>query len=185
MTSVSGCQLPCVPGLSEGLAQTERLSLLRKFKLWLAVPWNYQVKPWLKHFYRLYANLTVSSKLEQQEVGQKSSTAERAFGKQQNVSAGDWVMVKPEGEILAMLDPFKETRGCAFLDEMYPYCGTKQRVLKSMERFLDERDYKVKKVSGIFLLENVICQGTPAFGKCDRCCYLFWRGEWLEKIPDS
>ncbi len=185
MTSISGCQLPCVPGLSEGFAQTDRLPLLRRLKLSLAVPWNYQVKPWLKYFYRLYANWAVSSKVDQQSVGQKPSLAETTVGQQQTLTAGDWVMVRPESEILAMLDPFKETRGCAFLDEMYPYCGTRQRVLKSMERFLDERDYKVKKVSGIFLLENVICHGTPAFGKCDRCCYLFWRGEWLEKIPDS
>ena len=26
-----------------------------------------------------------------------------------------------------------------------------------------------KKVSGIVLLEGVICHGTPAFGCCDRC----------------
>jgi hypothetical protein len=64
---------------------------------------------------------------------------------------------------------------------MYQYCGTQQRVRKSMQRFLDERDYKVKKVRGVILLENVICNGTAAFGACDRCCFLFWREEWLEK----
>lgn len=62
--------------------------------------------------------------------------------------------------------------------------ATKQRVLQVMERFLDERDYKVKKVSGIVLLEGVICRGTPAFGRCDRCCHLFWRQEWLKKVED-
>jgi hypothetical protein len=98
------------------------------------------------------------------------------------LAADDWVRVRSREEIQAMLDPFKETRGCAFLEDMYKYCGTKQRVLKSMERFLDERDYQVKKVRGVILLENVICNGTPAFGKCDRCCFLFWREEWLEKI---
>jgi hypothetical protein len=51
-----------------------------------------------------------------------------------------------------------------------------------MERFLDERDYKVKKAKGIVLLKDVICHGTPVFGRCDRCCHLFWRVEWLEKI---
>jgi hypothetical protein len=54
-----------------------------------------------------------------------------------------------------------------------------------MERFLDERDYKVKKARGIILLEGVICRGTPVFGRCDRCCYLFWREEWLEKIESA
>lgn len=46
-----------------------------------------------------------------------------------------------------------------------------------MEHFLDERDYKVKKVKGIVLLEGVIYQGTPVFGRCDRSCFLFWREE--------
>jgi len=40
----------------------------------------------------------------------------------------------------------------------------------------------VKKVKGVVLLDGVICRGTPAFGRCDRCCHLFWREEWLEKI---
>ena len=85
-------------------------------------------------------------------------------------------------EIDSTLDPFKELKGCAFLPEMYQYCGTEQRVLKSMQRFMDERDYKLKKVRGVILLENVICTGTPTFGACDRCCFLFWREEWLEKV---
>jgi hypothetical protein len=100
----------------------------------------------------------------------------------EKLKAGDWVRVRSWEEIQPMLDPFKETRGCAFLEDMRQYCGTKQRVFKSMERFLDERDYKVKKVRGVILLENVICGGVPAFGRCDRSCFLFWREEWLEKI---
>jgi hypothetical protein len=95
---------------------------------------------------------------------------------------GDIVRVRSREEITSTLDPFKELKGCAFLPAMYQYCGTQQRVLKSMQHFLDERDYKRKKVRGVILLENVICNGTPAFGPCDRCCFLFWREEWLEKI---
>jgi hypothetical protein len=95
---------------------------------------------------------------------------------------GEWVRVRSEEEIRSTLDPFKELKGCAFLENMVQYCGTRQHVLKVMQRFLDERDYKVKKVRGVILLENVICSGTPAFGACDRCCFLFWREEWLEKI---
>ena len=39
-----------------------------------------------------------------------------------------------------------------------------------------------QKSNGIVILENVICQGTIDFGKCDRSCFYFWREEWLEKI---
>jgi hypothetical protein len=93
--------------------------------------------------------------------------------------------VRSREEILSTLDPFKELKGCAFLPDMYQYCGTEQRVLRSMRHFMDERDYKLKKVRGVILLENVICNGTPTFGECDRCCFLFWREEWLEKINDG
>ncbi len=96
--------------------------------------------------------------------------------------SGDLVWVRSREEIDATLDPFKELKGCAFLPDMYQYCDTQQRVLKSMQYFIDERDYKRKKVRGVILLEDVICNGTPAFGACDRCCFLFWREEWLKRV---
>jgi hypothetical protein len=95
---------------------------------------------------------------------------------------GELVRVRSCEEINSTLNPFKELKGCAFLPDMYQYCGTQQRVLKSMQRFMDERDYKMKKARGVILLENVMCNGTPTFGICDRCCFLFWREEWLERI---
>lgn len=101
-----------------------------------------------------------------------------------HLRTGDWVMVRSLEEIQKTLNPFKELKGCAFLEDMKQYCGTQQRVLKVMERFLDERDYQVKKTRGIVLLEGVYCQGTPVFGRCDRSCLSFWREEWLEKIPE-
>ena len=94
------------------------------------------------------------------------------------------VRVRSLEEIQNTLNSFKELKGCAFLEDMQQYCGSEQRVLKVMERFLDERDYQVKKAKGIVLLEGVYCQGTPVFGRCDRSCLLFWREEWLEMIEE-
>ena len=68
------------------------------------------------------------------------------------------------------------------MPQMEQYCSTTQRVFKSLARFVDERDLRVKKASGIVLLEGVMCQGTAEFGRCDRSCFLFWREEWLENI---
>jgi hypothetical protein len=68
------------------------------------------------------------------------------------------------------------------MPEMDQYCETTQQVLKPLERFVDERDLRVKTSRGIVLLDGVICQGTADFGRCDRSCVLFWREEWLEKI---
>lgn len=98
------------------------------------------------------------------------------------LKAGDMVRVRSREEIRATLDRWGELKGCAFMDNMAPYCGTVQRVLKPVERFMDERDYRMKKVKGLILLEGAICQGHPVLGHCDRSCFFFWREEWLEKI---
>ena len=196
MENMNGCQLPNVPKLSEGLVQVENQSFLRRVKRTLAVPWNYYIKRWLRQAYRVYTKQfqpapqpmlaaqsdELAGTQQQQLVNHLPQARGVDFARAGKLVAGDWVRVRSWEEIQPMLDPFKETRGCAFLEDMQKYCGTKQRVFKSMERFLDERDYKVKKVRGVILLENVICGGTLAFGRCDRSCFLFWREEWLEKI---
>jgi len=208
MENMNGCQLPNVPKLSEGLVQVENQSFLRRVKRTLAVPWNYYVKNWLRRAYRIYQKefspakpvknfQPVQVKLpvlvlatqtdeiagtQQQQLIDQLPQVKNIDMRPEKLNSGDWVRIRSREEIQSMLDPFRETRGCAFLEDMYKYCGTKQRVYKSMERFLDERDYKVKKVRGVILLENVICGGTPAFGRCDRSCFLFWREEWLEKV---
>jgi hypothetical protein len=100
----------------------------------------------------------------------------------QRLEAGDLVRVRLKDEILSTLDRWQALKGCGFLEEMTEYCGTTQRVLKRVERFIDERDYRVKKARGIVLLEGVICSGTATTGRCDRACFFFWREEWLEKL---
>jgi hypothetical protein len=98
------------------------------------------------------------------------------------LEAGDLVRVRSLEEIEATLDRWRHLKGCGFLSEMAGYCGTTQRVLKRVERFIDERDYRLKKTSGIVLLEGVMCSGTASTGRCDRACLFFWREEWLDKL---
>jgi len=98
------------------------------------------------------------------------------------LEAGDLVRVRSREEILSTLDHWRSLKGCAFLDEMAVYCGTTQRVLKRVERFIDERDYRAKKAGGIVLLEGAICSGTGETGRCDRSCFFFWRQEWLDQL---
>lgn len=98
------------------------------------------------------------------------------------LKAGEWVRVRPFEEIRATLDAFGALRGCVFMPEMKPYCGTVQRVLKPVNVFLDERDYRLKKVKHTVLLEGVICEGTATYGRCDRSCFFFWRENWLERL---
>jgi hypothetical protein len=98
------------------------------------------------------------------------------------LKAGDRVQVRSRKDIEATLDSRNALKGCFFMSEMWDYCGTEHRVLKPMEQFLDERTYRVKRTSGLVLLEGAICQGTDYAKGCDRSCFFFWREEWLEKI---
>jgi hypothetical protein len=99
-----------------------------------------------------------------------------------SLKPGDMVRIRSANEIKATLDRWNQTGRCAFMEEMWDYCGSTQRVLKRVEKFLDERDYLVKKCTGIILLDGVYCHGTVDFGECDRTCFIFWREEWLEKV---
>jgi hypothetical protein len=98
---------------------------------------------------------------------------------------GDVVVVRSRKEIEATLDRWGALHHCGFMEEMAAFCGTRQRVLKRVERFLDERDYLVKTTRGIVILENVVCPGTVDFGRCDRTCFFFWREEWLVRGPEE
>ena len=118
--------------------------------------------------------------LEGSEIGNDMPSVPATASATTGLRAGDLVRVRSREEIEATLDDRKELKGCMFMLEMWEYCGTTQRVLKPMERFLDERDYRVRRCKGIVLLEGGICNGTLS-GGCDHCCYLFWREEWLEK----
>ncbi len=172
--SFDGCQIPSVPGFSLGAASLVHASASQRIKAFLAKPWNAVAKPRLKQAY--------SASLDWRGPVSAPMAAQDSIGKTP-LANGDLVRVRSREEIDATLNPFKELKGCAFLPQMYQYCGTEQRVLRAMQRFMDERDYKMKKVRGVILLENVICNGTAAFGACDRCCFLFWREEWLERLP--
>lgn len=98
------------------------------------------------------------------------------------LNPGDLVRVRSKDEIQATLDRWNQLKKCSFMEEMWKYCGTQQRIFRRVERFMDERAYLIKKSEGIVLLEGVMCNGTIDFGPCDRSCHFFWREEWLEKM---
>lgn len=101
--------------------------------------------------------------------------------RKEELQPGDAVVVLPREEIQKTLNRWNKLKGCTFMEEMWAYCGTKQRVLKRVNTFLDEREYKMKKCMGLVILDGVLCNGTADFGTCDRSCFFFWREEWLRK----
>lgn len=160
------CQIHCLEPMSDPLKKVEVLWQLR-----------YKLKRVLKRRLRYLSNrLARTDREPYTPVGTEGTVAGQAL------VAGQAVRVKSREDIQATLDDWNYLKGCGFMEEMWPYCGTKQRVLKPVRKFLDERDYRVKKTRGIVILEGLHCEGTIDYGRCDRNCYYFWREEWLDKV---
>lgn len=161
-----GCQIQYLNQMSEPLGRVEVAWQLRnRLKRIIRRRWHYLV--------HLFSGDTKSRSMVP-TVALNAVTG--------RLQAGDQVRVKSKEDIQATLDGWNRLKGTGFMGEMWPYCGTTHRVLKRLDRFLDERDYRVKECKRMVLLEGVICEGTKDFGRCDRSCYFFWREEWLEKI---
>lgn len=177
------CPLTQVGAFESGVFQPKFEWSLIYVKYALAKPWNRVVKPGLKAVYRQYLTLQQQVKLRQSDhTTEEGHYISGGLKKPAlpDFQQGDLVRVKTRAQIEKTLDPFQELKGCAFLDSMYHYCGTVQCINTKVERFLDERNFRVRTANGLYLLDHLFCTGTPVFGRCDRRCYYFWRVEWLE-----
>jgi hypothetical protein len=163
--------------MSEGDLEVPSQSPLKHLKMMLKRRLSITAKRKLKRYFNVLAGwlLTNTGRSGEASVPETVSAAT-------GLKAGDLVRVRSREEIQLTLDVWGDLKGCRFLPEMEQYYDTTQRVLKPVERFVDERDYRVKKSKGVVLLEGVICQGTVDFGRCDRSCFFFWREEWLARI---
>jgi hypothetical protein len=97
---------------------------------------------------------------------------------------GDIVIVRSKEEILETLDENNKLEGCGFMEEMWKFCNTQQKVLKRVNYFFDERNSKFYKTKDIVLLKGNHCSGklSKLMPRCDRSCYYFWKERWLKKI---
>ena len=164
------CQIHCVGTISRPLSVFEILWQRRnRLRRILKRRWNY-----------MYNTVSGASGAKKRGVADKATGASV-----QELQSGDLVRVRSREEIQATLNKWNQLKGCSFMEEMWPYCNTLQRVEKRIEKFLDERDYLIKKTKGIIILKDVFCQGTKDFGDCDRTCFFFWREEWLEKVDEK
>ncbi len=166
--SENECQVHTLPTMSEPLSLADVIWQRRN-----------RIRRILKRRMRYLANMFSSTR-----AGEKGNPGDLAPRRTVDIiiQAGDRVRVRSKQEIQATLNRWNQLNRCSFMEEMWPYCGTTQRVLKRIGKFLDERDYLIKKCKGVLILDGVMCQGTKDFGACDRSCFFFWREEWLEKI---
>lgn len=171
------CQIPCLQMIATGRAEVPPQSLARRAKVFV----RRHLTPGRERTFKTFTDGWMNrfalwrGKSAKPRVALSESTV-------QTLQAGDKVRVRSLEEIQDTLNNWQQLKGCTFMPEMATYCGTVQRVLKPLQRFVDERDLRVKRSTGIILLDGVMCQGTADFGSCDRSCFYFWRAEWLEKI---
>lgn len=99
---------------------------------------------------------------------------------------GERVRVRSVADIRATLDQDGRLRGLAYMPEMQRFAGRELSVKKRVELFFDERTREMCKVKGIVLLDGAFCEGRSSdptdYGGCDRCCFLFWKEDWLERV---
>jgi len=95
---------------------------------------------------------------------------------------GEWVRVRSQEEIRAMLDPCERHEGLAWMTTMEPCCGRKFRVYRRVNKIVLESTGQIRKLKNTVLLEGAICDGI--YG-CDRSCFFFWKDAWLERVQDN
>lgn len=142
-------------------------------------------------FFRL---LTFSLWLKQvflKKMGRSFSNVEMLHGSLKrtpaiclNLKPGEQVMVKTKEEIVRTLDSKGRNRGLAFIPEMLKYCGKRYRVLKRIEKIVDQKNGKIRTISNTVLLENVVCDGS-FHRNCPLNCYILWREAWLKRADNS
>lgn len=99
---------------------------------------------------------------------------------------GELVQVRTKEEIIPTLDGQNKNRGLLFDSEMLPYCGNIYRVLRRVNRIVDEKTGKMMNMKyPCIVLEGVVCQ-SDFHRLCPRAIYSYWREGWLRRAsPDE
>lgn len=102
-----------------------------------------------------------------------------------HLQAGELVQIKSQDEIRSTTDVHGRTRGLSFDREMTIYCNGQYRVLRRVEKIINEKTGEMKKMKNdCIILEGVICTGQYGHKNrlCPRTSYPFWREIWLKRV---
>ena len=102
-----------------------------------------------------------------------------------DLQPGELVRIKPHDEILKTLDTSSRNRGLYFDAEEVPYCGGTYRVLRRVDRIVNERTGRIAKMkTPCVILDTVVCQSRYSECRlfCPRSIYSYWREIWLERV---
>jgi hypothetical protein len=99
-----------------------------------------------------------------------------------DLAPGDLVEIKTLPEIRTTLHVDEHNRGLSFDKEMVKFCGSRVRVLKRVNKIVDERTGQMVHMKGdCIVLDGVACDGDY-HGFCPRGIYPYWREIWLKKV---
>lgn len=98
---------------------------------------------------------------------------------------GELVQVRSKEEIMATLNRHQRNRGLLFDVEMLSYCGGIYRVLRRVNRIIDEKTGKMLNMKHpCIILEGVACR-SDYHRLCPRAIYHYWREDWLRRAVDA
>jgi hypothetical protein len=101
---------------------------------------------------------------------------------------GDCIQVRSYDEILRTVNAENRNRGLRFDAEMVPYCEGTYRVLRRVERLIDETTGRMVKLSNdCVILDGVVCQSRFSARRvfCPRSIFSYWREIWLKRVDDA
>jgi hypothetical protein len=98
---------------------------------------------------------------------------------------GELVEIKSKEEIFATLDDEDKTQGLRYDSEMLQYSGRRARVVRRIERIIDEKSGRMLRIKrDTVVLEGVICTGRY-HRSCPRAIYPYWREAWLKRVDPA
>jgi hypothetical protein len=102
-----------------------------------------------------------------------------------NLQPGELVRIKTHDEILKTINTSSRNRGLYWDAEEVPYCGGTYKVLRRLDRIVNERNGKMLEMkTPCVVLDTVICQSRYSECRmfCPRSIYSYWREIWLERV---
>ena len=102
-----------------------------------------------------------------------------------NLKPGELIRVKSHQQILETLNERNRNRGLSFDVEMVRYCGGTYRVLKRVDKIIEEKTGQLLKLpNDCVILDGVFCCAEFSEDRlfCPRELPPFWREIWLERV---
>jgi hypothetical protein len=101
-----------------------------------------------------------------------------------NLQPGELVRIKPKAEIMKTLDHNGRNRGMGFEEEIARHCGSEARVLRRVERCIEEPTGRLLEMKNpCIVLDQIFCTGAYK-QNCPRSIPAFWREIWLERVDE-